>query len=115
MDFAQKRCRTPSPEPGRSPSPTIAVSRADRREGEPGLQLGGTAGPLQRVTTARHNKITVKLREAGLRALEDLGFIELDDDPDDPLIVTAKRPGAIPERTSWSAANARPASTASPT
>ncbi|WP_051866383.1 transposase family protein [Streptomyces griseus] len=43
------------------------------------------------ITTARHNKITTRLREAGLGALADLGFIGLDDDPDDPVIITGRR------------------------
>ncbi|MFD4530513.1 transposase family protein [Kitasatospora sp. NPDC058397] len=43
------------------------------------------------ITTARHDKICAKLREAGLGALADLGFVGLDDDPDDPVIVTGRR------------------------
>ena len=41
-------------------------------------------GRSSEITTARHNKITAHLREAGLGALADLGFVGLDDDPDDP-------------------------------
>ncbi|MFI2207418.1 transposase family protein [Streptomyces sp. NPDC020192] len=48
-------------------------------------------GRSSEITTARHNKITTRLREAGLGALADLGFIGLDDDPDDPVIVTGRR------------------------
>ncbi|MFI0730353.1 transposase family protein [Streptomyces sp. NPDC021225] len=48
-------------------------------------------GRSSEITTARHNKITTRLREAGLGALADLGFIGLDDDPDDPVITTGRR------------------------
>jgi hypothetical protein len=40
---------------------------------------------------ARHNKITAHLRNAGLGALTDLGFVGLDDDPDNPVIVTGRK------------------------
>ncbi|WP_327692299.1 transposase family protein [Streptomyces sp. NBC_00461] len=43
------------------------------------------------MTTARHDKLT-ELREAGLGALADLGFVGLDDDPDDhPAIITGRK------------------------
>lgn len=42
--------------------------RPDRRAREPGVDLGGEAG-----------------------ALADLGFVGLDDDPDDPVIVTGRK------------------------
>ncbi|UXY30819.1 transposase family protein [Streptomyces sp. HUAS TT20] len=48
-------------------------------------------GRSSEVTTARHHKITAKLREAGLGALADLGFTGLDDDPDDPVIITGRK------------------------
>lgn len=48
-------------------------------------------GRSSEVTTARHNKITTHLRVAGIGALADLGFIGLDDDPDDPVIVTGRK------------------------
>jgi len=48
-------------------------------------------GRSSEVTTARHNKITAHLREAGLGALTDLGFVGLDDDPDDPVIITGRK------------------------
>ncbi|WP_327137736.1 transposase family protein [Streptomyces sp. NBC_01340] len=48
-------------------------------------------GRSSEVTTARHNKITAKLRGAGLGALADLGFTGLDDDPDDPVIITGRK------------------------
>lgn len=35
--------------------------------------------------------ITAHLREAGLGALADLGLAGLDDDPDDPVIVTGRK------------------------
>lgn len=49
-------------------------------------------GRSSEITTARHNKITGHLREAGLGALADLGFVGLDDDPDDhPVIITGRK------------------------
>ncbi|MFJ7495827.1 transposase family protein [Streptomyces sp. NPDC097727] len=48
-------------------------------------------GRSSEITTARHNKITSHLRRAGLGALADLGFVGLDDDTDDPVIVTGRR------------------------
>ncbi len=48
-------------------------------------------GRSSEITTARHNKITGHLREASLGALAHLGFVGLDDDPDDPVIVTGRR------------------------
>lgn len=48
-------------------------------------------GRSSEITTARQNKITTRLREAGLGALADLGFVGLDDNPDDPVIVTGHR------------------------
>jgi hypothetical protein len=48
-------------------------------------------GRSSEITAARHNKITVRLREAGLGAITDLGFTGLDDDPDDPVIVTGRK------------------------
>ncbi|MFF4315790.1 transposase family protein [Streptomyces sp. NPDC001507] len=48
-------------------------------------------GRSSEITTARHNKITTRLREASLGALADLGFIGLDDDPDDPVIIAGCR------------------------
>jgi hypothetical protein len=49
-------------------------------------------GRSSEITTARHDKITAHLREAGLGALADLGFVGLDDDPDDnPVIITGRK------------------------
>ncbi|WP_055495235.1 transposase family protein [Streptomyces sp. TP-A0356] len=48
-------------------------------------------GRSSEITAARHNKITGHLREAGLGALADLGFVGLDDDPDDPAIITGRK------------------------
>jgi hypothetical protein len=48
-------------------------------------------GRSSEITTARHNKITARLREAGLGAIADLGFVGLDDDPDDPVIITGRK------------------------
>lgn len=48
-------------------------------------------GRSSEITAARHDKITVHLRAAGLGALADLGFTGLDDDPDHPVIVTGRK------------------------
>ncbi|MGW0697294.1 MULTISPECIES: transposase family protein [unclassified Streptomyces] len=41
---------------------------------------------------ARHDKITGHLREAGLGAPADLGFVGLDDEPEvDPVIITGRK------------------------
>jgi hypothetical protein len=48
-------------------------------------------GRSSEITAARHNKITRHLREAGLGALADLGFVGLDDDLDDPVIITGRK------------------------
>jgi hypothetical protein len=49
-------------------------------------------GRASEITTARHDKITAKLRETGLGAIADLGFTALDDAPDDnPVIITGRR------------------------
>jgi hypothetical protein len=45
-------------------------------------------GRSSEITTARHNKITAWLRRFDLGALADPGFVGLEDDPDDPVIVT---------------------------
>jgi hypothetical protein len=48
-------------------------------------------GRSSEITTARRNKITAHPRAAGLGALTDLGFVGLDDNPDDPVIVTGRK------------------------
>lgn len=48
-------------------------------------------GRASDLTAARHNKIPAKLRAAGLGAIGDLGFAALDDDPDNPVIITGRR------------------------
>jgi hypothetical protein len=48
-------------------------------------------GRASDLTAARHNKICAKLRAAGLGALGDLGFTALDDNPEDPVIITGRR------------------------
>jgi hypothetical protein len=45
-------------------------------------------GSASEITSARQDKIAGHLRSAGLGALADLGFVGLDDDPTDPVIVT---------------------------
>jgi hypothetical protein len=48
-------------------------------------------GRASDLTAARHNKICAKLRAAGLGAIGDLGFTALDDNPEDPVIITGRR------------------------
>jgi hypothetical protein len=49
-------------------------------------------GRVSEITAARHDHITRHLREAGLGALADLGFVRLDDDPDGaPVIITGRK------------------------
>ncbi|MDG9703324.1 transposase family protein [Streptomyces sp. DH37] len=49
-------------------------------------------GRASETTAARHDHITRHLREAGLGALADLGFVGLDDDPNDaPVIITGRK------------------------
>ncbi|HEU5155378.1 MAG TPA: transposase family protein [Streptosporangiaceae bacterium] len=45
-------------------------------------------GRSSEITTARHNKITTRLREAHLGAPGDLGFVGLDEDPEAPVVIT---------------------------
>lgn len=48
-------------------------------------------GRSSEITTARHNKICARLRDAGLGAIADLGFTGLDDDPEHPVIITGRK------------------------
>ncbi|MFI7643671.1 transposase family protein [Nonomuraea sp. NPDC049400] len=48
-------------------------------------------GRSSEITTARHNNLVQKLREAGLGALADLGFVGLDDEPKDPVVITGRK------------------------
>jgi hypothetical protein len=49
-------------------------------------------GRAGEITAARHDHITRHLREAGLGTLADLGFVGLDDDPDDaPVTITGRK------------------------
>jgi len=45
-------------------------------------------GAASEIKTARHDKLCQHLRTAGLGALADLGLVGLDQDPDDPVIIT---------------------------
>jgi hypothetical protein len=48
-------------------------------------------GRSSEITTARRNKICAQLRKAGLGAIADLGFVGLDDDPENPVIITGRK------------------------
>ncbi|MGW3248265.1 transposase family protein [Streptomyces sp. NPDC001070] len=45
-------------------------------------------GRTHDITAARRDRILAHLRTAGLGTLADLGFLGLDDEPDDPVVVT---------------------------
>lgn len=53
-------------------------------------------GRTSEISACRHDKLTARLRAAGLGAIADLGFVGLDDSgPDaDPAMITATRPPA---------------------
>ncbi|MHB6911304.1 transposase family protein [Streptomyces sp. DB-54] len=46
------------------------------------------AGRSSEISACRHEHLMAKLREAGLGAIADLGFVGLDDNPDDPTVIT---------------------------
>src|SRR5512144_3404446 len=48
-------------------------------------------GRSSEITAARHDKITQRLRKAGLGAIGDLGLTGLGDAPDDPVIITGRK------------------------
>ena len=53
-------------------------------------RLSGRPGRTSEITACRHDKLTARLRAAGLGAIADLGFVGLDDsNPDaDPAVIT---------------------------
>jgi hypothetical protein len=53
-------------------------------------------GSASEITATRHDKLTAHLRTAGLGALADLGFVGIEDDPDDPVIVTGYKATRAP-------------------
>ncbi|MER5915185.1 transposase family protein [Streptomyces sp. NPDC001982] len=55
------------------------------------MDLGGETGALQRDHHRPSQQDHQSPAGAGLGALADLGFVGLDDDPDDPVIVTGRR------------------------
>ncbi|MFD4759789.1 transposase family protein [Streptomyces sp. NPDC058439] len=79
-------------------------------------------GRTHDATAARRDHLLAHLRAAGLGALADLGFLGLNDDPDDPVVVTGfkatrarKLTPAEKEANRVLAAGRAPVSTASPT
>ncbi|MER5276733.1 hypothetical protein ABT025_13355 [Streptomyces sp. NPDC002809] len=48
-------------------------------------------GRSSEITAARHDKITAHLRKTGLGALADLGFVGLDDEPDDHPVIAGRK------------------------
>lgn len=65
--------------------------RAKLLRTEPAGISSARPGRSSEITAARHDKITAHLREAGLGALADLGFVGLDDQPDDDPVITTGR------------------------
>ncbi|MEW2404383.1 transposase family protein [Streptomyces sp. NPDC046862] len=59
-------------------------------KGNPIRTSAAKPGHSSEITAARHDKITRNLREAGPGALANLGFANLDDDSDDPVIITSR-------------------------
>jgi hypothetical protein len=45
-------------------------------------------GSTHDITAARHDHVLAHLREAGLGVLADLGFLGLDDEPENPVVIT---------------------------
>ncbi|MEV0371061.1 transposase family protein [Streptomyces sp. NPDC050636] len=45
-------------------------------------------GRSSEITTARYNKLVERLRTVELGAIGDLGFVGLDDAPDNPVVIT---------------------------
>jgi hypothetical protein len=71
--------------------PRVVVPRPHDERGNLLWISAARPGRSAEITTARHNHITTRLREAGLGALADLGFVGLDDQPDDtPVIITGR-------------------------
>src|SRR5213592_4608828 len=70
--------------------PRTTRDRTHRRPRPAGMGLHGQTGRTSAITACRHDKLTQKLRAAGLGAIADLGFVGLDDsDPDaDPAVIT---------------------------
>jgi hypothetical protein len=70
-------------------------------------------GAASEIKTARHDKLCEHLRTAGLGALADLGFVGLDQNPDDPVVITGvkrtrkKKPTAGQKQTNQIIAAAR--------
>ncbi|WP_327588944.1 hypothetical protein OHA25_19385 [Nonomuraea sp. NBC_00507] len=65
-------------------------------------------GRSSEITAARHHKLTARLREAGLGVIAYLGFAGLEDNPDDPVVITgrkAARNGPDPGRQAGQPAN----------
>jgi hypothetical protein len=89
------RCEQRLPRRGRRlpglPVPTAREQRHHHDGGRPGQGPDESDRQPLDITAARHNHITTKLREAGLGAIGDLGFIGLDGDPDDPVIITGMK------------------------
>lgn len=62
----------------------VARRGSDRRIGT------AAVGPARdsEVSACRHDGLVSRLREAGLAAIADLGFVDLDDDTGDPAVIT---------------------------
>ncbi|MFI1168540.1 transposase family protein [Streptomyces sp. NPDC020801] len=71
-----------------TPPPRPARPRPDRRARPDDLDMAARPGHTHDITAARRDRILAHLRAAGLGALADLGFLGLDNDGDDPVVVT---------------------------
>ncbi|MFI5688646.1 hypothetical protein [Streptomyces sp. NPDC051636] len=72
-------------------SHTASPSTPHRRTRQPDLGRSRRRGRTHDVTAARHDHITAHLRQAGLGAIDDLGLLGLDNDLDNPVVITGYR------------------------
>ncbi|MCX5327818.1 transposase family protein [Streptomyces sp. NBC_00140] len=70
--------------------PWPARDRSHRRPWPAALGLGARPGRTSEIAVCRHDRLTARLRAAGLGALADLGFVGLDDSGPgaDPAVIT---------------------------
>jgi hypothetical protein len=57
-------------------------------------------GRSSEITTARYNQLVERLRATELGAIGDLGFVGLDDDPDNPVVITGYKAAGTKPLTS---------------
>lgn len=70
------------------PMTSARARRWSRQAVRPGSGYRSPGPGRPHSTAARRDRILAHLRAAGLGALADLGFLGMDDDGDDPVVVT---------------------------